>query len=85
MNIQKHRISRESRKDEQKLMAMTVVCVCVYVRVCAYVCVRVRRCCVRNKCIFTNARSVVNLNTILSTGWRRLIGSLIFIGHFLQK
>jgi len=32
----------------------------------------------------SNASSQCNLSPLSDTGWRRLIGSIIFIGHFLQ-
>ena len=46
------------------------VCLCVYVFVCVCVCM----------CV---CRSILCSSS--TTGWQRRIGSLIFIGHFLQK
>ena len=35
---------------------------------------------------YIHLRGMYHLTAVMAgTGWRRLVGSLIFIGHFLQK
>ena len=72
-------------------VSLCVVCVCVSPPMqnkllCICVCVSVSLCvslCVVSVCVSPPMQN--KLSPLLDTGWRGVIGCLVFIGHFLQK
>jgi len=67
----------------QTLKHTYVIFACVHE--CACVCVSMNVCMRVFRYVFTHIYTCVYAFVDASTGWQRLIGSLIFIGHFLQK